>query len=117
MGDLPEYRVTSSRPFQHTGVDYAGPVQLKAKQGRGKHQVTKGYIALFICQCTKAIHIELVSSLTTDAYIAALKRFTSRRGIPSIILSDNGSNFIEARKELHELYNFGSQMSNVLNAT
>ena len=54
--------------------------------------------------CTKAIHLELVSDLTSDAFIAALKRFIARRGIPTQLFSDNGTNFRRASSTLHELY-------------
>ena len=64
----------------------------------------RAYIALFICMATKAIHLELVSDLTSDAFIAALKRFIARRGIPSQIFSDNGTNFRRASSTLHDLY-------------
>ncbi|XP_026467753.1 uncharacterized protein LOC113371339 [Ctenocephalides felis] len=104
MGNLPIERVTIARPFLNTGVDYAGPINLRTSRLRKAPQM-KGYIALFICFSTKAIHLELVTSLTTDAFIAALKRFISRRGKCSKIFSDNGTNFIGARHELHKLYN------------
>ena len=52
----------------------------------------------------KAIHIELVSDMTSEAFIAALKRFISRRGIPQQLHCDNGSNFIGAQNELNNLY-------------
>lgn len=120
MGNMPEARVTPSRPFLYTGVDFAGPIYLKSKIGRGNSKPVKGYICLFICQCTKAIHLELVSALTTEAYIAALRRFISRRGIPVEIKSDNGRNFVGAKNELNELFilcqsqNFYKQISNFL---
>lgn len=100
MGNLPANRVTPSRPFMLTGVDYAGPVKIKARPGRGNIPIIKGYIALFICLSTKATHIEMVSDLTTDAYIAALRRFIARRGVPAEIHSDNGSNFVGAQNEI-----------------
>ena len=49
---------------------------------------------------TKAIHIELVKSLTTQDFLKAFRRFVSRRGLPSLVLSDNGTNFVGANKEL-----------------
>lgn len=104
MGNLPASRVTPGRPFLQTGVDFAGPIMIRINKSRGpRSTVTKSYIALFICMATKAIHIELVSDLSTEAFIASLRRFTSRRGIPSDIFSDNGTNFIGAKSELSTL--------------
>ena len=80
MGELPPARVQPSRPFLTTGVDYAGPIQLRVGTTRSKI-ITKGcYIAIFVCFATKAVHIEVVSSLTTEAFLAALRRFIARRG-------------------------------------
>ncbi len=61
------------------------------------------YICLFLCFATKATHLELVSDLTAEAFLAALSRFTARRGVPDTILSDNGTNFVGAKNELAEL--------------
>ena len=58
---------------------------------------------MFVCFSTKACHLEAVSDLTTDAFIAALRRFVSRRGKPAVIQSDNGTNFVGADKELRTL--------------
>ncbi|GFY34045.1 integrase catalytic domain-containing protein [Trichonephila clavipes] len=79
MGNLPKSRVTLERPFFSCGIDYAGPVLIKCNKGRGTKS-TKGYIALFVCLATKAVHIEAVGDLTTDSFIAALRRFSARRG-------------------------------------
>jgi hypothetical protein len=66
--------------------------------------VIKGYIAMFVCLAVKAIHLEVVTSLTTDAFIAALRRFIARRGTPSTIYSENGTNFNGAANHLQELH-------------
>ena len=100
MGDLPAERVTPSRPFTKTGLDFAGPLTLKSSMSRSTQ---KAYIFIFVCFATKAVHIELVSALTSAACIGGLKRFVARRGLPSTIFSDNGSNFIGARNELNAL--------------
>lgn len=100
MGDLPKCRVTVAEPFEKTGVDYAGPVFLK--QGRSRAPV-KGYIAVFVCLCTKAIHLELVTSMSTESFMAALHRFVGRRGNVIEMRSDNGTNFVGAQRELNEL--------------
>ncbi|XP_055542571.1 uncharacterized protein LOC129728179 [Wyeomyia smithii] len=90
-GQLPIPRVTPSRPFTVTGVDYAGPVYLRPPLKRASP--TKAYICIFVCFSTKAVHIELVSDLTTSAFLAAFRRFFSRRGLPAHVHSDNGKNF------------------------
>lgn len=95
MGNLPRDRVTGIRAFINSGVDYAGPIAIRTCKGRGYKSI-KGYIAVFICLATKAIHLECVSDLTADAFLAAFKRFTARRGPVSNIYSDNGTNFVRA---------------------
>ncbi|XP_071874181.1 uncharacterized protein [Bombus fervidus] len=102
MGDLPEARITESRPFTNVGTDYCGPFYVKERRHRNRSKV-KVYVAIFICLATRAVHIELVSDLTTDAFIAALRRLISRRGHCATILSDNGTNFVGANRELKDL--------------
>lgn len=102
MGDLPSYRVNGGRAFLHIGVDFAGPFQMRESLRR-KAAVGKVYLCLFVCMATKALHLEAVTQLSTKAFLAALERFTSRRGIPSDIYSDRGSNFIGAANYLTEL--------------
>ncbi|GFS32507.1 integrase catalytic domain-containing protein [Trichonephila inaurata madagascariensis] len=99
MGNLPKHRVTLERPFFSCGIDYAGPVLIKCNKGRWTKSA-KGYIALFVCLTTKAVHIEAVGDLTTDSFIAALRRFSARRGAHHHIYCDNGTNFVGARDVL-----------------
>lgn len=108
MGSLPAGRVTAmSRPFEMVGVDFAGPINVKLS--RVRRSVTgKGYICVFVCFATKAVHLELASDLTADSYLACLRRFISRRGLPKEIYSDNASNFKGARNQLTELYKLQS---------
>ncbi|XP_045534559.1 uncharacterized protein LOC123721125 [Papilio machaon] len=101
MGDLPSQRVTPSRPFLNSGVDFAGPFNILMSKGKGI-RTSKAYIAIFICLSTKAIHLELVSDLTSEAFIAAFKRFVSRRGHCAQMWSDQGRTFIAANRELKE---------------
>ncbi|XP_055591487.1 uncharacterized protein LOC129743477 [Uranotaenia lowii] len=100
MGELPSDRVTKSRPFMKTGVDYFGPVYLRLAPRR---PATKAYVAVFICLSTKAVHLELVSDLSTERFLQALRRFIGRRGYCADIYSDNGTNFVGARNFLREL--------------
>ncbi|GFW49834.1 integrase catalytic domain-containing protein [Trichonephila clavipes] len=78
MGNLPSERVNISSPFTIAGLDLCGPFLVKYKNQR-KRTLNKVYICVCICFSTKAIHLELLSDLTSDALIATLKRFTSRR--------------------------------------
>ncbi|XP_030767500.1 uncharacterized protein LOC115891216 [Sitophilus oryzae] len=105
MGDLPEVRVNTFGVFENVGTDYGGPFYIKNKKGRGA-TTSKAYLCLFICMSTKAVHLELVSDLTSECFIAALNRFTSRRGKPKNIYSDNGLNYVGANRELSQVYNF-----------
>lgn len=105
MGSLPAARVNPSPAFYVTGLDYAGPISIRHGGTRSK-VLTKAYVALFVCFSTRAIHLELVSDLTSVTFLAALRRFISRRGRPIQIHSDNGTNFIGANRILGEfLYN------------
>lgn len=105
MGTLPKDRVQASRPFQKVGIDFGGPFAIKESRLR-KAKVMKGYLVLFVCMVTKAVHLELVTSLSTEAFLMTLKRFLSRRGNPTIIYSDNATNFVGARNHLRDLYIF-----------
>ncbi|XP_058128358.1 uncharacterized protein LOC131291530, partial [Anopheles ziemanni] len=102
MGQLPACRVTPGRPFAVTGIDYAGPIYLKPAHRRAA--ALKAYICVFVCFATKAVHLELVGDLSTQGFIAALRRFTCRRGVPEHLHSDNGKNFEGAKNELLELF-------------
>jgi len=115
MGELPSSWVQPSRPFLTTGVDYAGSISLRLGTTCSK-TITKGYIAIFVCFATRAVHIEVVTSLTTEAFLAALRRFIARRGKPRTIFSDNGTNFQGEANQLHEIYNMlqsSSEMARV----
>lgn len=103
MGNLPKARVSQHRAFLHTGLDYAGPFLVRTSKGRG-HKAHKAYLALFVCMSTRAVHLELVSDYTTDAFFAACRRFIARRGLPSDIYSDNGTTFQGAERELQNAF-------------
>ncbi|CAH8464754.1 unnamed protein product [Schistosoma turkestanicum] len=96
MAPLPVYRVQKGwYSFATTGVDYFGP--LMVKKGRS---LEKRYGCMFTCLQTRAVHIEMAYSLNTDSFIMALIRFIGRRGRPTDVFSDNGSNFVGAVAEL-----------------
>jgi len=103
MGNLPSCRVNSSRPFSQLGIDFAGPFAIKESR-RKNAKSTKCYLAVYVCMATKAVHLEIVSDLTTDAFLASLNRVISRRGIPSDIYTDCGTNFKGADRRLQQIF-------------
>jgi len=92
---LPAGRVNTHKVFEVTGCDLAGPVFFK--------DGGKGWIVLFTCAVYRCVHLELVKSLSTDAFLDAFSQFTSRRGRPAVIYSDNGTNFVGADNALKQL--------------
>ncbi|XP_055622791.1 uncharacterized protein LOC129766295 [Toxorhynchites rutilus septentrionalis] len=96
MADLPPGRLAAfSRPFTHTGIDYFGPIEVVI--GR---RVEKRWGVLATCLTVRAIHIEVVHSLTTSSCIMAIRNFVARRGQPRKFYSDRGTNFVGADREL-----------------
>lgn len=110
MGNLPAARVSSAVvQFLEVGIDYAGPFFCKDRQVRGEKRF-KCYMCSFICLTVKAVHLELVTDLSTQALLQTFQRFIARRGRPRNIYSDNGTNLKGANKlgkeELNELGKF-----------
>lgn len=96
MCTLPPERVTAFKPaFNATGMDYFGPFNVMVRRS-----VEKRYGVLFTCLASRAVHIEIADSLNTDSCIMAMQRFIGRRGTPSHIYSDNGTNIFGASREL-----------------
>ncbi|KAL1448563.1 hypothetical protein WDU94_013886, partial [Cyamophila willieti] len=96
---LPIDRVRDAQVFEVAGVDFAGPLFIRNDSGETK----KVWVCLFTCAVYRAVRLELVSSLSTDSFIMALKRFCSRQNRPSIMYSDNGSNFTGFKNASEEL--------------
>ena len=102
LGQLPSECVTPGSVFENVGVEYAGPIYIKYGSVR-KPTIIKAYVCVFVSLSVKAVHLESVSDLTTDAFIATLRRFIARRGKPSLIWSNHGTNFVGTARELKEL--------------
>ncbi|UYV75610.1 hypothetical protein LAZ67_13000736, partial [Cordylochernes scorpioides] len=103
MSDLPKERLTPGKPFSISGVDYAGPVNLRLSKGRGR-KTEKGYICLFVCFVTRAVHLELVTDASTPTFMSAFKRFVARRGHCTRLYSDQGTNFVGAARQLRSRF-------------
>lgn len=70
MGQLPNAKVTPSKLFSKTGLDFCGPVYVRQSLNRQSSKV-KTCIAVSVCMTIKAVHLELVSDLRTKASLAA----------------------------------------------
>ena len=110
---LPEFRVRECSPFTTVGVDYAGPLVIKHytyTSSKGTQNAFtscsgKAWVCLFTCTVSRAVHFEIVIDLTPSSFLRCFKRFVSRRGLPSRIISDNGSTFKSASRELQRIVN------------
>ena len=96
--ELPVERVSDDPPFTHTGIDFAGPLYTSEKDENGED--AKAYVCLFTCASTRAVHLELTRRLSAEAFMLAFRRFTSRRGLPATLLSDNAKTFKSASKDI-----------------
>ncbi|XP_062717285.1 uncharacterized protein LOC134292262 [Aedes albopictus] len=114
MAPLPSARLQAYvRPFSYVGLDYCGPLAVRV--GRA---TTKRWIALFTCLTIRAVHLEVVHSLSTESCKLAVRRFVARRGAPSEVYSDNGTNFVGASNELRrEIENIGAGLAETFTNT
>ena len=98
MSDLPKERVAyQSPPITNTGFDYFGPFYATVRR-----TTEKRWGFLFTCLTTRAVHVDIVTSMDTSSCVMGVEQFVSCRGTPAMIWSDNGTNFIGAEKELRE---------------
>lgn len=97
---LPDFRVKTAPAFTFTGLDYAGPLYVKEAKRKTEKKV---WICLYTCCVTRAVHLDIVPDLTPEAFLRSFRRFTARRGLPSSIVSDNGTTFKSASKQITEL--------------
>lgn len=102
LGQLPAARVSPGKAFHSIGIDYCGPFIVKERKGRCKSS-SKGWVAVIICQATRAVHLDIVSELTTAAFMAAFRRLCGRRGTPKLISTDNGTTFVGADNYLRQI--------------
>lgn len=92
---LPEDRVREATVFEIVGIDLTGPLYLKGGN--------KAWIVIFTCAVYRTVHLELVTSLSTEEFLQTLRRFIARRGRPAVIYSDNGTNFVGANRALKQI--------------
>ena len=96
---MPPERVQYVCPFKCTGVDFTGAIRVR----NGSGELQKLYICLFNCVAARAVHFQLIPSLSAEAFVLCLRRFVAKCSLPSKLLSDNGTNFVAVSKFLVEL--------------
>ena len=100
MGQIPNLRVAAGFPaFSNTAMDMFGPVQIKL----GRKTLKEAQVIIFACMTSRAIHLELVTDKTSDAFLMAFRRFACLRGHPNVCWSDRGTNFVGAQGYLKEI--------------
>lgn len=99
MENLPSERTEIVRPFTNSSVDLAGPFTVRCTNHRSPKYI-KHYVAFFVCLVTRAVHLESVADLTTEAFFAAFQRFIVGRGVSAVMWSDNATNFVGAKNAI-----------------
>ncbi|XP_038565562.1 uncharacterized protein LOC119896143 [Micropterus salmoides] len=100
MADLPPERLKTCPPFTYVGIDVFGPWSISTRRTRGGQAESKRWAIMFSCMSSRAVHIEVIEAMDTSSCINALRRFFALRGPAKQLLSNCGTNFIGARKEL-----------------
>ncbi len=108
-GNLPTTRTQGTTPYQVIGIDFAGSIWYCLKSKRE----VKAYLALYACSLTRAVHLDLVKSLSAPDFIISFKKFIARRGRPELIYSDNAATFQAAAKWLKDVRD-DEKLSNLL---
>lgn len=98
-------RVADAPPFTCTGVDFAGPLYITSPRDpqSNKKISEKVYICLFTCASTHAVHLELTCDLGVNSFLQAFRWFSSRRRLPSTLISDYAKMFKSSSKEIEKL--------------
>lgn len=126
MADLPPCRVVQGEPFARTGLDFAGPYEIRKMPGRPPSErahdkvktqkdiaaqivMSKAWIVIFTCMVTRAVHIDVVVGLKMEEFLAAFSRFVNRKGRCLELLSDNATTYIGAHNELKRVLEEWSQ--------
>ena len=111
MAPLPAERIHPSPPFTHVSVDLAGPVSVVDPVRR--RTTRKVWIAVFCCRATGAVDIEIVDSYSTDSFMLAFKIFQNRRGTPSSMLLDHGTQLTAAEAVARESFHMDELMNRI----
>jgi hypothetical protein len=113
---LPKFRVEENPAFTNTGIDFAGPLFVKASTTKESHDSSKVYIALYTCGSSRAVHLDVVPDLNASTFIRSFKRFVGRRGIPRLVITDNAKTFKSASRTLSAVFGLPAVQKYLLNA-
>ena len=102
--DLPSNRVSEDPSFTHIGLDFARPLYVETKTSEDKSDESqKVYVCLLTCASTRAVHLELTRALSVESFSLAFRRFTSRRGQPAAITSNNAKTFRSSSQDIRKI--------------
>lgn len=99
---LPKERITENPPFTTTGLDVFGPLYVKSK--REEKPQKKVWCLLFTCFVTRAVHLELLSDMSTDEFLLCFRNFVADKGRPNLCVSDNAPQFKLSNKIFEKMY-------------
>ena len=117
---LPDFRTERVDVFTSTGVDFAGPLYIKAsdreriKHSKGRKGKSKDkqdisyaermvYLVIFTCAVSRNVHCEVLDGMSVSDFMHGLRRFMSRYGQPSLFYSDNAKTFDCVSRELKQV--------------
>ncbi|XP_070541625.1 uncharacterized protein [Ptychodera flava] len=102
---LQSYRVSDTPPFTVTGIDFTGALHVisPTRNSDARNSEDKVYICLFTCASTRAVHLEVVTDLSTKTFLNAFRRFSAGHSLPSKIVSDNASTYMSAADEIRKI--------------
>jgi hypothetical protein len=104
MASLPKSRFDIKRPFHDTAVDTFGEFYIYIENAEGI-EYKKVWACVFVCLATRACHVELLRNMSTEEFLLAFRRFAARYTLPTNLMSDNGTNYIGAEREITQLFN------------
>ncbi|GFW16640.1 integrase catalytic domain-containing protein [Trichonephila clavipes] len=101
---LPSDRINQTPAFSVCGLDFVGPLYVN-----NFGELQKSYIVLFTSGVSRALHLELVSDMTTNSFLLPFRRFLARKGSCKVIYSDNAKTFMKSKTEIENLSRILSQ--------
>ena len=99
---LPAARVTDASPFAYTGIDFAGPLYTASNSDKNAES-SKVYVCLYMCASSRAVHLELVPSLSVPTFLQSFRRFVACRSLPVKLISDNAKIFKSSAGEVAKI--------------